>query len=304
MTHISRIFDKRARAGFTLIEVVMVVSIIALLAAISLSIGSSMVDSGRQRSTEGVLQVLDKMLDQHISATGAIPTSLVRIEPGDLNDEVTAIVGNDVPAYYPAIDGITDVVIPNLDPDAPIRHYRVNSVGLFLISVEGTVDVDTLLSGIDNRFVTAYEVDGDLQPEMRIMLDAWGNPIRYVHPKFDGVIEDSLTQADRRQLGEAGTFLNVFDTSPNGPGFYTADYLPQNLNQIPFQTVRRNKILRVDQEEARSMGGGNYPIETDSDGGVCPSERPYFYSAGPDGDPSTTQDNVYTTVPDFINPLI
>ena len=189
MTHISGIFHKRDRAGFTLIEVVMVVSIIALLAAISLSVGSSMVDSGRKRSTEGVLQVLDRMLDQHISATGAIPTSLVRIGTGDLNDEVIGIVGNDVAAYYPAIDGITDVGIPDLDPDAPIRHYRVNSVGLFLISVAGTVDVDSALSGIDNRFVTTYEIDGDLQPEMRIMLDAWGNPIRYVHPKFDGVSE-------------------------------------------------------------------------------------------------------------------
>ena len=29
----------------------------------------------------------------------------------------------------------------------------------------------------------------------------------------------------------------------------------------------------------------------DSDGGVCPGGQPYFYSAGPDGDPSTVEDN-------------
>jgi hypothetical protein len=36
-----------------------------------------------------------------------------------------------------------------------------------------------------------------------------------------------------------------------------------------------------------------------SDGGTSPDARPYFYSCGPDGDPSTTADNVYIVTPTF-----
>ncbi len=36
-----------------------------------------------------------------------------------------------------------------------------------------------------------------------------------------------------------------------------------------------------------------------SDGGVAPNQRPYFYSAGPDGDPGTREDNQYSQRPNF-----
>jgi hypothetical protein len=38
------------------------------------------------------------------------------------------------------------------------------------------------------------------------------------------------------------------------------------------------------------------PAQKDADGGLT-TNRPYFYSAGPDGDPSTIEDNVYTVQP-------
>jgi len=288
--------------AFTMIEIVMVVAIIALLAAITIRVGASMADSGRIRATEGVLQVLDQALDDYISSTGSIPSALVEIKLQEQID--TQDVGDIV--YYPAIDGVLDLEIPRDDPDSPLRHYKVNSVGLFLASIKHASDIGGLTSQIDSSLIRMYDVDDqstntdeDLQPEMLTVFDAWGNPIRYVHPKFDGVIEDSVNQADRRQLGEPGDFLDVFDVNL---GFFTAEYRPQDL-ELPFVDVRRNKILQVDQEEARSVGGSGYPIETDSDGGTCPTQRPYFYSAGPDGDPSTTDDNVYTTVPEFIDPL-
>ncbi len=281
----------------------MVVSIIALLAAITIGIGASMADSGRKRATEGVLQALDQALDDYINTTGGIPPALVRISSENLNDEVEDIVGSDNDAFYPAIDGVLNEIIPNSDPNAPERHYVVNSVGLFLASAEGGIDVESLLNTLDSRFVRLYDADGDLQPELQTVFDAWGNPIRYVHPKFDGVIEDSTGQGDRRQLGDAGDFLDVFETDATGGGlFFTRTSLPVNASQIPFREVRRNKILEIDQIEAQTTGG-DYPVEGDSDGGICPTQRPYFYSCGPDGDPSTVDDNIYTVVPDFINPF-
>lgn len=288
----------RIPTAFTLVEMVVVVALVALLAAISIGVGASMVDSGRQRATEGVLEVLDKALDDYVQATGSNPPALVKIELDENLDSYNA--GDTV--YYPAVDGRFDLVVPGTDPE---RHYEINSVGLFAHSIKAVVDIEGVLSQVDNRFVKNIDIPGDLQPRMLTVFDAWGNPIRYVHPKFDGILEDT-----RRVLGDSGDFLAVFDTDPNtGTGFFTEQFLPVNLNEIPFigaetdPVVRRNKILQVDQEEARSNPGLDYPVETDSDGGSCPSQRPYFYSSGPDGDPATIEDNVYTTVPTFIDPL-
>ena len=107
LSHSRRLF------GFTLIELTMVVSIIALLAAITIGIGASMADSGRKRATEGVLQALDQALDDYINTTGGVPPALVRITSENLNDEVESIVGANNDAYYPAIDGVLNEVIPS-----------------------------------------------------------------------------------------------------------------------------------------------------------------------------------------------
>ncbi len=285
----NRIHEPKMNGGgflraFTLIETVVVVAIIALLAAITIGVGASMADSGRKRATEGVLQVLDQMLDEYISTTGSIPSPLVAVT---LQEQVAGQVAGDV-LYYPAVDGVFNVERPQDNPDAPVRHYQINSVGLFLVSIEHASDISGLTGQISDRLIKHYDVVDDLQPGMLTVFDAWGNPIRYVHPKFDGIIETG-----RRVLGNSGRFLDVMD--PNN-GFFTVDVLPVDSTLIPITEIRRNKILTIDRNT--TLG-----IEADSDGGKCPSQRPYFYSAGPDGDPSTVEDNVYTTQPEFINPF-
>ncbi len=280
-----RIQKAIAGRAFTIVELVLVIALIAALAAITIGVGASMADSGRKRATEGVIQVLDQALDEYITRTGSMPTAMVRIESSDLNAEVVGLVGAGNAAYYPAIDGRFNLIIPDSDP---VRNYEVNSVGLFLNSIKSGVDVDGLMKLIDSKFVKNFDVPGDLQPGMLTVFDAWGNPIRYVHPKFDGIIENG-----RRAAEDSGQFLDVININT---GFFTAEHLPLNLTQVPILEVRRNKILASDRV--------NVPeIETDSDGGVCVGQRPYFYSAGPDGDPATIEDNVYTTKPQFVDPL-
>tara|TARA_R110000737_G_scaffold2923_8_gene8750 strand:+ start:11116 stop:11970 length:855 start_codon:yes stop_codon:yes gene_type:complete len=270
--------------GFTLVEIVIVVAIISLIAAISISVGASMADSGRKRATESVLQVLDQALDDYINATGAVPPSLVAIK---LEQDIDSNSRGDI-VYYPAVDGVFNTVIPSDNPDAPLRHYQINSIGLFLQSISSSSDVPSLLENVDASFVKHYDYPGDLQPGMMTVFDAWGNPIRYVHPKFDGILEDG-----QRAVSDPGMFLDVMDPQA---GFFTDEMLPTDLSLIPFVEIRRNRILASDR-------AGFIGIEADSDGGSCPAQRPYFYSAGPDGDPATIEDNVYTTLPNFLNPL-
>lgn len=288
--------------AFSMIETVFVISLIALLAVITISVGASMADAGKKRATEGVLQVLDGAVDAYLEKTGSMPEALVGIT---LNEDFEGRLQGEV-VYYPAFDGTINLEIVDPNPSAPTRHHVVNSIGIFIESIKSGVDVDGLLASVDSTQIRSYDAPDDLQPAMLTVFDAWGNPIRYVHPTFDGIIEDSTNSGDRRVLGQAGDYRSVMTDQD---GFFTAGYLPVDNTFIPFMDspvngeLRRNRIISLDNETARDNGSAEYPVEADSDGGKCPSNRPYFYSAGPDGDPSTIDDNVYTTVPLFDSPF-
>jgi len=58
--------------------------------------------------------------------------------------------------------------------------------------------------------------------------------------------------------------------------------------------IRRNRLIKVDRDTP--------DLVPDSDGGLTSGNRPYFYSAGPDGDPSTLEDNVYSNAPTHADP--
>ena len=77
-------------------------------------------------------------------------------------------------------------------------------------------------------------------------------------------------------------------------------------NVIRMKFVRRNRLVDADfgdaglsgSEGGMNMGGiSDFDLVPDSDGGITSGNRPYFYSAGPDGNPATLDDNVY------INPV-
>jgi prepilin-type N-terminal cleavage/methylation domain-containing protein len=146
----------------------------------------------------------------------------------------------------------------------------INSVGLFIAQCKGTPAAEAAIAKIDARFLRTYDPDGqgapfDDQPELLTAMDGWDHPIRYVHPAFHGIVGSGTgnppTEVDA---------ITVFD-----PGAGKA--YPSNLK------IRRGSKAGSDP--------------ADSDGGLCPGSRPYFYSCGPDGDPSTTADNIYTTAP-------
>lgn len=278
--------------AFSLLELFVVLSLVVLIAAIGIGVSASMADAGRIRSTELILQTLDQTLDGYVREQGDIPPALVEIRLDEDMDSLNLDRSETV--YFPAIDGR----IIRSDNGT----FTINSVGAYLASVRDAVDIEGALSHVDRRFLRNHDVVGDGQPSLLTAFDAWGNPIRYVHPRFDGILTEPGTQ---RALGEPG---EPFDNAV-GELFHESA-LPVDTGEIlfghtdsPFASeIRRNKILGVDQEEA-SRAGLAFPVVTDSDGGLCPGARPYFYSAGPDGDPATVEDNIYTREPDFVDPL-
>lgn len=265
----------RSRGGFTLVELLVVIGIIIVLVGLTIGVGSSVANSGRQRATEGALQALDQILDTYIQSAGANPPAFVRVPEASL--PASSLVSGGRDGYFPLFDGYSD------DDQAP-----VNTVGLFLLEAKSVPATQGIVAGLDPKFVRLYqarEAADALQPELLTVFDAWGNPFRMVHPRFDGVILNSA-----RATGDAGDPIDL--GAANTSYLQGSETVYAGNGQIGLERLRRNALKEADFQADRELVG-------DSDGGVCPSPRPYFYSAGPDGDPSTLDDNVYSTRPRF-----
>jgi prepilin-type N-terminal cleavage/methylation domain-containing protein len=301
MPHTRPFRPLHARSAFTLVEMMVVIAVIVILVSITLGVASAVVEGGRKRATEGVLRGLDQTMDIYIDKNGEIPPALVAVPPSRL------VGGGPVEGqtmYYPLIDGV--VQVGNGTP-----YLAIDSVGIYMFAAEQVPEIQSIVAGLDSRFViraqagAAQERGGggggptasNTQPlvELTSIRDAWGNPIRIVHPRFDSNI------LGNGQFGSIG----ILPTTDASDGFFTASELPRQAGRyMPFRRIRRlaptpEEWRGFDQTTiARNFANG----VGDADGGACPSPRPYFYSAGPDGDPSTIDDNVYTTRPRFPEP--
>ncbi|MDP6890726.1 MAG: prepilin-type N-terminal cleavage/methylation domain-containing protein, partial [Phycisphaerales bacterium] len=60
----------RVRTAFTMIELMVAIVIIAILAAITLSIGSAVLESADRRKTQDVLSLLDAAMTEYEQHTG------------------------------------------------------------------------------------------------------------------------------------------------------------------------------------------------------------------------------------------
>ncbi len=155
-----------ARRAFTLLELLVVVGIIALLAAVSLSIGPRVMDGQRAGATRNVIQALDRVLDEYIEANGGIP-------PYDPDDYAG------VPGPYLTELADSEETGPE-DFGNPARpHVRFPVAGVFLHQARGVPDAQPIISGIPERFVVsarrqpADNPEPD-EPRIPIILDAWG----------------------------------------------------------------------------------------------------------------------------------
>lgn len=256
---------RRVRA-FTLMELLIVIAIITLLAAISLAIGSKVLSGGRESLTANTVRALDVALNSYITdAGGKVPSPLVE-HPASSS---TAVM------WQPIADARRG---QNYDDE------MINSVGWFIYQMKDVSTVSSTISGLSSKVIRQYgpnlgpdgePTDSNGQPMMTTAFDGWGRPIRYVHPAFDGVIlAPGKSSSD----------------NTDGGGVNPATLIPIKAGETySTNTIRRNM-------RSREESSGKLKV-ADSDGGLCPNNRPYFYSAGADGDPSTTADNVYSVEP-------
>lgn len=280
--------NPRHHRGFTLIELLIVLGIIAALVGLSVFVGKKVVDGGKEKQTKDTLIALEAIIASYASAsdTGPVPPGTLRVP--DPNSAGNFLV-------FPVVDGVVK--------DAMGMEFFSNSLGLFFIQCKDVKEAADLVKGLPAKTVRGFDSQDYSRLTNRTehplvgVFDAWGNPIRFVHPAFDGVLTDdrngtSFDPAAFRSLSsELGT-------------------LPPNVTPA-YRDFRRNHVVATSNPPSP---GHAFP---DSDGGVVVGQRPYVYSAGPDGkvgylieqgtNPPViiadyNADNIYITVPKINRP--
>jgi prepilin-type N-terminal cleavage/methylation domain-containing protein len=282
------------RPGLTLIEVLVVLVIIGILATLTVSVAARVSGAGKGRLTQDAIRVLDMALTGYVSEKGANPPPVIR-DPRDAAGR----------HLIPVADA------RNVGATATADQTILNSGGFFVYQAQ-TAGLSGLFSSLDTRVFSKYDADstenqfldanGNVlnsidqfaapgtpggpssaptytnQPRIPTVLDGWGRPIRYVHPTFGGVLAGSRLSQSNNPANPTRLDSGEWDDLKPGAGLVWS-----------FPAIRRNN-QKIDDTEA------------DSDGGRPVGGRPYFYSAGPDGDPSTIDDNIYSVRPDFVIP--
>lgn len=257
--------SRGARSGFTLIELIVVMGIIVFLLGLAVVVGTRVIGSGKESSTANTIRVLDTLLVDVIETEGRLPDPWVQ-DPRDRD------------LWLPIIDG------RNMTGE----ERMINSGGLFLLQARRSGFASESIEGISPKLLVRYTPytesaadDATVVPELVTPLDAWGNPIRFVHPRADGLLQSAVGDpGDPPSRSAASPVMvddaNLFGTAPGTGKSWT------------FSSIRRNAFVE--------QGSGTL---TDSDGGQCAGQQPYFYSTGADGKAGGETSNSGTVLEDF-----
>lgn len=264
--------SRRFRAAFTLVELLVVIAIIGVLVAITFTIGKTMHAAGKTRQTEATLRILDQAMTAYRSTREAPFPATVALSNNAQIPMIDGVVGPDQ-----VVNGVT---VKQLVPTTAWFIKQITEGDPVEPAAAVIKQIDAKLLRISNQPagpagnpVAMWDVSG----KKIDVLDGWGNPIRMVHPRYSGVI-----QGGARAVGTQGNTINPNNFAP------LVQTVPAQFYGIT--QFRRNALNNADRTQTPGIIG-------DSDGGVCVGDTPYFYSCGPDGDPSTIEDNVYTIKP-------
>ncbi|MFI4871451.1 MAG: type II secretion system protein [Phycisphaerales bacterium JB061] len=241
-------------SAFTLIELLVVIGIIAVLAGIGLAVGNGVIESSRAATTQNTIQLLEGYLSDLDDAG---------VDKSQYRSFKTEYAGEDF--ELPVLDGRES------GDGVTKEDLPIDSLARFLAAGDQFLgDSGGRWGGLDSSTIRDVVIaETSMDPLRGITLtDQWDRPIRAVHPSFDGGF---------------GVFHDKTGAPVARDNLSVTQVHPTQSSNINF----RRSFRPFDHTGVEDFVG-------DADEGICQNERVYFYSAGPDGDPGTREDNVYS----------
>ncbi len=171
--------------GFTLVEVVVVIGIIIVLAALTISVGVVVVEGSEVRQTETVLLQLDNALREWQTHDDRRVTWGQNDTPPDAVYDMQIETGTESPVFLVTellntIARSSDIqnIVAGIDPDF-VHTYRREKYPEW-IAPGDEADMD---------YTWAVNNTGPTSSLGLAILDAWGQPFRIVHP---GCVDGSV----------------------------------------------------------------------------------------------------------------
>lgn len=186
------------RRAFTLLELLVAISVIVILVAIVASLGPGLFERQRVQATRGVIDSLDRMLEEYIISNGAPPPYIPEAYEGVPGERIVA--SGDAPPMLP-------------EDFRGGLHPRLPDAAVFLTQAQGVGESDAIRAQLpEGKIVwTQPAVDGDTNPRARSLsvLDAWAEAAEWQPPY--AALTDSR---------EARTILYVHPSNPLAQELY------------------------------------------------------------------------------------
>ena len=147
--------------GFTLVELLIVITIIAILLAIVIASSLGVAQRQQRKAVRNMLQGLDRALEEYKIATGTFPPY--------------------IPESYEEVPGEDNVltVFPGSAGGDDERHPARPDAAVFLAQVQGFEEVDAILQEIPSRFMRVTTVSNGNPKQQDVtpsIVDLWAEP--------------------------------------------------------------------------------------------------------------------------------
>ncbi|MFG0293993.1 MAG: type II secretion system protein [Phycisphaerales bacterium JB065] len=160
--------------GFTLLEVLITVSIIVILIAAVFAVGQQVITRQKINQTNGVLSSLDRALEEYRIESRVLP----RLDTDDYLDQLWR---DHAGGTSPVMNDATGQTFLGM-----VDNYRdedfawLPNAAYFIYLSEGYENIDSIIAGIPGSFSRTVQVSNGVFRTQ--VLDAWDNPIIFVTP--------------------------------------------------------------------------------------------------------------------------
>ena len=157
----TRFRRRRPQAGFTLIELMVVIIIIVVLAGLTVAITTAVQNKARRAKSEAIMRAIDNSLERYRTDNGDFPRPANEDETGEING-INAPIG---PArcLYQALTGDGDDAIEGGDQSSDGKSED-----------EDVVYMDDITDPLTLKRSQVYTENGDF-----ILVDPWQHPWQY-----------------------------------------------------------------------------------------------------------------------------